>query len=107
MGCTDRVSRRIAALLALIYARTSEADQSLDLLHRLLTTPGLAMPIYEASITLTELRTRWQWAPLRSDPRVQKPPSRAGANDGVLNVGRSATTAETQCCAFRLPLASL
>ena len=62
----------IAALLALIYARTGEAEQSIELVQRLLTTPGPVMPFYEASITLSELRTRWQWAPLRSDPRLQK-----------------------------------
>ena len=61
----------IAALLALIYARTGEADQSLELLQRLLTTPGPVMPFYEASVTVSDLRTRWQWAPLRSDPRMQ------------------------------------
>ena len=30
------------------------------------------MPFYEASITLNELRARWQWAPLRDNPRMQK-----------------------------------
>jgi TolB-like protein len=62
----------ISAVLALIYARTGEPGQSIELLQRLLTTPGPVMPFYEASITLSELRTRWQWAPLRSDPRMQK-----------------------------------
>ena len=62
----------VAALLALIYARTGEVDQSLGLLQRLLATPGPVMPFYEASITLSELRTRWQWTPLRNDPRLQK-----------------------------------
>jgi hypothetical protein len=62
----------IAGLLALIYARAGETDKSLELIQRLLTTPGPVMPFYEASITLSELRTRWQWAPLRSDPRMQK-----------------------------------
>jgi hypothetical protein len=30
------------------------------------------MPFYEGASPLSELRTRWQWAPLRSDPRMQK-----------------------------------
>ncbi len=34
--------------------------------------PGPVMPFFEASITQSELRMRWQWAPLRSDPRIQK-----------------------------------
>ena len=62
----------IAGLLALIYARTGEAEQAIELIQRLLTTPGPVMPFYEASITLSELRTRWQWEPLRSDPRLQQ-----------------------------------
>ena len=62
----------ISAVLALIYARTGETDQSIELLERLLTTPGPVMPFYEASITLSELRTRWQWAALRAHPRMQK-----------------------------------
>ncbi|HEX8279873.1 MAG TPA: tetratricopeptide repeat protein [Chthoniobacterales bacterium] len=62
----------VSALLALIYARTGETQQAIDLLERLLTTPGPVMPFYEASITFTELRTRWQWAPLRNDPRFQQ-----------------------------------
>jgi tetratricopeptide (TPR) repeat protein len=62
----------IAALLALIYARTGESEQAAELLERLITTPGPVMPFYEASITLAELRTRWQWAPVREHPRIQK-----------------------------------
>jgi hypothetical protein len=42
------------------------------MLERLLATPGPVMPFYEASITLAELRTRWQWAPLREDARFQQ-----------------------------------
>jgi TolB-like protein/Flp pilus assembly protein TadD len=62
----------ISAVLALIYARTGENAQALDLIERLLTTPGPVMPFTESSMTLIELRTRWQWAPLRNDPRMQK-----------------------------------
>ncbi len=61
-----------AATLALIYARTGEPDQALPLIERLLTTPAELTPQFEANITLPELRLRWQWDPLRSDPRFQK-----------------------------------
>jgi tetratricopeptide (TPR) repeat protein len=62
----------IAGLVALIHARTGETAQAVDMLERLLATPGPVMPFYEASITLAELRTRWQWAPLRAEPRFQQ-----------------------------------
>ncbi len=61
----------MSANLALIYARTGEADQALTLLERLLHTPG---PVYyeECAITLSDLRLRWQWDPLRGDPRFRE-----------------------------------
>ncbi len=52
--------------LALVYARTGEADRAIPLLERLLTTPAAS------GITLAELRLRWEWDPLRSDQRFQK-----------------------------------
>lgn len=61
----------LQAMLALIYARTGEADQAIPLIERLLTTPGAVNYGYD-SITLSDLRTRWQWDPIRSDPRFQK-----------------------------------
>jgi TolB-like protein len=62
----------LAGMLALIYARTGESDQALALIERLLTTPGAVAKAFEGNITLAELRLRWQWDPLRSDPRFQK-----------------------------------
>jgi tetratricopeptide (TPR) repeat protein len=62
----------IAALHALIHARSGRVDDAIAMVERLLVTPGPVMPFYEASLTLTELRTRWQWAPLREHPRAQK-----------------------------------
>jgi TolB-like protein len=62
----------IAALFALIHARTGGSEEAIDMIERLLVTPGPVMPFYEASMTLTELRTRWQWAPLRQHSRMQK-----------------------------------
>ena len=38
----------------------------------LLRQPGCVSPLNEASLTIWDLRLRWQWDPLRSDPRFQK-----------------------------------
>jgi TolB-like protein/class 3 adenylate cyclase len=62
----------LSALLALICARTGESDQAIALIERLLTVPGPVRQVFEGSMTLTDLRLRWQWDPLRSDPRFQK-----------------------------------
>ena len=59
-----------SALLAMIYARTDEPDQALALIEHLLTVPGPW--VFEGSITLPDLHMRWQWDPLRQDPRFQK-----------------------------------
>lgn len=59
------------SLLALIYAQTGETDQALAIIERLLAIPG-AVFYYEAAMTLSELRLRWQWDPLRGNPRFQK-----------------------------------
>jgi TolB-like protein len=57
--------------LALIYARTGQPDQAIARVERLLSTP-FAVDYAEESITLSDLRTRWQWDPVRNDPRFQK-----------------------------------
>jgi len=62
----------LSGILALIYALTGESDQALALLERLLTTPGSRGKGFEGNITLVDLKLRWQWDPLRSDPRFQK-----------------------------------
>jgi TolB-like protein len=62
----------VSGLLALIYARNGEADQALALIERLLVLPGPLSPVFEGSITLSDLRLRWQWDPLRTNPRFQK-----------------------------------
>src|SRR5262249_50714175 len=56
--------------LALIYARLGHADRALPMIQSLLQTPG-AVFFGEASISLWELRLRWEWDPLRVDPRFQ------------------------------------
>jgi TolB-like protein/Tfp pilus assembly protein PilF len=57
--------------LALIYARVGEKDLALTLLKRLIKTPG-AVDSVDYSITINDLKHRWEWDPLRSDPRFQK-----------------------------------
>ena len=60
--------------LALIYARSGETDQAIALVERLLTTAGAVAVDGGAlgSITLMDLRRRWEWDPLRSNPRFKK-----------------------------------
>ncbi|MGH8092302.1 MAG: hypothetical protein ACREIF_02350 [Chthoniobacterales bacterium] len=57
--------------LALIYARVGENDQAIPLIARLLKTPG-AVDSVDYSITLNDLKYRWEWDGLRNDPRFQK-----------------------------------
>jgi len=57
--------------LALIYARVEKKDLALPLIERLLKTPG-AVDSVDYSITVNDLKYRWEWDPLRDDPRFQK-----------------------------------
>ncbi|MGI8435290.1 MAG: protein kinase domain-containing protein [Chthoniobacterales bacterium] len=61
-----------AANLALIYARTGELDEAIKLIERLLTLPANLGLIRDSSMTQADLKWRWVWDPLRSDPRFQK-----------------------------------
>src|SRR5437867_3491983 len=62
-----------AANLALVYALVGEPYQAITLIERLLSTPGpVTGPDVSNSITLADLRLRWEWDPLRSNPRFQK-----------------------------------
>ena len=56
---------------ALTCARLGLTDEAISRIERLLTTP-FAVDYDDASITLSDLRQRWEWDPLRSDPRFQK-----------------------------------
>ena len=58
------------AFQALIFARTGETDKATSEIERLLTTP-FAVDYSDDSITLSDLRTRWEWDPLRN-ARFQK-----------------------------------
>ncbi len=57
--------------LALIYARVGETDEAIHLIERLIVTPG-AVDTLSYSITVNDLKYRWEWDLLRKDPRFQK-----------------------------------
>jgi hypothetical protein len=52
-------------------ARTGETDRAIFEIERLLIT-RFAVDYADDSITLSDLRTRWEWDPLQNDPRFQK-----------------------------------
>ncbi len=55
----------------LTCARLGEADKAISRIERLLTTP-FAVDYADESVTLSDLRQRWEWDPLRKHPRFQK-----------------------------------
>jgi TolB-like protein/Tfp pilus assembly protein PilF/class 3 adenylate cyclase len=57
--------------LALIYARVGENDLAIPLIERLLKTVG-AVDSVDYSITINDLKYRWEWDPIRNDPRFQR-----------------------------------
>ena len=57
--------------LALIYGRLGENDLAIPLIERLLRTPG-AVDSVNYSMTVNDLKFRWEWDLLRNDPRFQK-----------------------------------
>lgn len=59
------------AVLALVYARTGENAKSVALLRHLLEVPG-AVDSSNYSITVNDLKYRWEWDPIRKDPDFQK-----------------------------------
>ncbi len=61
----------VQAFRALVLARSGETDKAVTEVERLLTTP-FAVDYGDESITLSDLRTRWEWDPLRSNPRFQQ-----------------------------------
>lgn len=66
--------------LALIYTRVGERDLALALIERLLHTPH-ATDSAHYSVSLQDLRLRWEWDPLRNDPRFEKLIAPAGATE--------------------------
>jgi TolB-like protein/DNA-binding winged helix-turn-helix (wHTH) protein/Tfp pilus assembly protein PilF len=61
-----------AAALAMVYAQTGEAEKAIDLIEHLLTVPIDLQRGAVYNMTLTDLKWRWQWDPLRSHRRFQK-----------------------------------
>ncbi len=61
----------MAGYLAMIYTRVGEIDLALPLIEHLLSVPG-QVDRPNCSITQSDLSRRWQWDPLRKDPRFQK-----------------------------------
>ena len=61
------------ANVALVYALIGEQEKAITLVERLLVTPGpVGFPDCAQSITLADLRLRWEWDSLRGNPRFQK-----------------------------------
>jgi hypothetical protein len=60
-----------SAVLAQIYARVGENDRAMELLKHLLAVPG-AVDSASYSVTVNDLKFRWEWDPLRNDPGFQK-----------------------------------
>jgi len=58
--------------LALIHARVGDTDEAISMISALLREPGCVMPLDEESLSLWDLRLRWQWDPLRKDTRFQE-----------------------------------
>jgi len=52
-------------------ARLGETDEAIRRIERLLTTP-FGVDYADESVTLSDLRQRWEWDPLRKDSRFQK-----------------------------------
>jgi hypothetical protein len=59
------------AVLAMIYARTGENSRAIELLRHLMSVPG-AVDTANYSITSQDLRSRWEWDPIRNDPEFQR-----------------------------------
>jgi tetratricopeptide (TPR) repeat protein len=61
----------LSGYLALIYARVGENDLAIPLIERLLKTSG---PVDSANyaITVNDLKYRWEWDPIRDDPRFKQ-----------------------------------
>ncbi len=59
------------AVLAMIYARTGKTAEAVALLQHLLDVPG-AVDSVDYSITVSDLKYRWEWDPIRNDPGFQK-----------------------------------
>ena len=57
-------------VMAMIYAQTGEHAKAIELIKHLLSVPG-AVDSASYSITSNDLKYRWEWDPLRSEPEFQ------------------------------------
>ncbi len=60
------------AVLALVCAQTGEAEEALTLTERSLAVPLVLQRGAVYNMTLADLKWRWVWDPLRSNPRFQE-----------------------------------
>jgi TolB-like protein len=71
-GPSDSVERNhMSSALAMVYALSGESDKAITLIEQLLTVPVEMQHSTIYSMSLTALKWRWQWDPLRSHPRFQ------------------------------------
>ncbi len=69
----DSIERSaLSSALAMVYAQTGEAEKAIALIEHLLTLPFALQRGSVYTMTLTDLKWRWQWDPLRSHPRFQR-----------------------------------
>jgi TolB-like protein/DNA-binding winged helix-turn-helix (wHTH) protein/Flp pilus assembly protein TadD len=61
-----------SAVLALVYARTGEPEEAISIIEHLLTKPAILGRHAIFDMTHADLKWRWVWDPLRSNPRFQK-----------------------------------
>jgi TolB-like protein len=61
-----------SAALALIDAWIGASDQAMELIEHLLTVPANLYVVTIYNMTVAELKWRWEWDPLRDDPRFRK-----------------------------------
>jgi tetratricopeptide (TPR) repeat protein len=64
--------KHASAALAMVYAQSGEPEKAIDLIEKLLAVPGDLQCGAVYNMTLTDLKWRWQWDPLRSHPRFQQ-----------------------------------
>jgi len=72
-GPLDSIEKNhMSSALAMVYALCAEPDKAIALIEQLLTLPVEMEHGAIYSMSLTALKWRWQWDPLRSHPRFQK-----------------------------------
>jgi tetratricopeptide (TPR) repeat protein len=62
----------LSSALAMVYAQNGETEKAIPLIEHLLGVPCDFPTGAIYNMTLADLKWRWQWDPLRSDPRFRK-----------------------------------